>query len=100
MDRQKPPIHGPTAAPEPVPPTAFELLGVISMNADRRGVPDVHLVEPPGSGLRGFGGTSWGISRLHRHVCPTAARSVAGPSPTKPRAGAQRITESEPMVSG
>jgi molybdopterin-guanine dinucleotide biosynthesis protein A len=70
--------------------------GVISMNADRHEVPEVHLVEPTCSSLGCFRGTSWGISRLNRQVCATVAR----PSPTKPRTGAQRITESEPMVSG
>jgi hypothetical protein len=62
-------------------------------------VSEVQLVEPTGSGLSGLGIT-WGISRLNGQVCATAARSVARPSPTKPRAGARRITESEPMVSG
>jgi hypothetical protein len=65
--------------------------------ATGRGLPDTHLVGPTGSGLVRTGP---GTSRLNRQVCATAVRSVARPSPTKPRAGAHRITESKRMVLG
>jgi hypothetical protein len=68
--------------------------------ATGRGLADTHLVGPTGTGPTGFVHTGPGTSCLNRQVCATAVRSVAGPSPTKPRAGARRITESERMVLG
>ena len=76
------------------------MTSIVELATGRRGLRDMHLVGPTGTAPSGFARTGPGTSRLNWQVCATALRSVARPSPTKPRAGAHRITESEPMVWG